>query len=470
MTDVISPNLSRLKDAVKGPVLHPGDGAYQAARTIFNMRFSGQPSTIVRVLDVDDVVAVTRHASENQIPFAIRSGGHGIDGFAMPDDALVIDTSLMKRIHVDPDTGIATLQAGALLGEMNAVLQSHGRVVPSGTVTTTGVTGLTLGGGIGFLMRRFGATVDNVVGAEMVTVYGRVVRASEDENADLFWALLGAGANLGVVTSLKFRTHDLGPQLSSGAIVYSGDDAPQVLRQFADYARTSPRELGLAAAMAPCPPLPMIPEYHHGSLVVLIIVCYTGDPARTDEVLAPLLGFGQPLANIVAPASWVQANSMLDVNAPHGHRAHERSGYLAELTGDVIDIVIDRLHSAPAPAGVHPHLATIFWPFGGAFSEDFDEDSKAFSREGANFLWGCAAEWDGPENDSTFSGFVDGVLGAVKPHLLTNSYINLTVDQGPDWRKKVYGRPSKFERVVAAKTAWDPHNQLRWNKNIEPAT
>ncbi len=469
---MIETSESALRDfptSFEGPVFRPGDSGFADARSIFNMRFAEKnPAVIARAAHVDDVVTAVHYASQTGVPIAVRSGGHGIDGSSMPDAALVIDTSLMKSITVDGT--VARLEAGVLLGEMDTALQEHGLAVPSGTVSTTGVAGLTLGGGVGHLMRRFGATVDNLLACDMVTVDGRQVRASAHENEELFWALCGGGANLGIVTAFEYQAHHIGKELTSGLIVYPISQAPEVLHQLAEHMLSAPRELGMIASLAPCPPLPSVPEQAHGKWVLLLVTVYTGSATHRQAVVNPLTEFGTPLANLVGPSSWVETNRMLDVVAPFGHRSHTRGGYISKLSDDIIAIALDRSGAAPAPAGVLPPTVTNFWCLGGAISEDFGEDSKAFSREGAKWFWETLGQWDGPEHDHIYVSWVDGTLAALKPHLRSNGYVNLSMDQGPDWVRGLYGPPAKFQRLVEAKTAWDPDNLLRYNKNIHPLT
>ncbi|WP_416979697.1 FAD-binding oxidoreductase [Streptomyces sp. T028] len=462
--------LSKFPETFQGPVLRPGEEGYTAARSIFNMRLAHEdPALIARAVDADDVVTAVRFAADSGIPLAIRSGGHGVDGTAMPGGGLVLDTSLLKRIDVDPRTRVAKIDAGVLLGELDGGLQRYGLVVPAGTVSTTGVAGLTLGGGVGYLMRRFGATVDNLLACDVVTTDGRKVRASAEENPDLFWGLRGGGANLGVVTRFEYRAHELGPDVTSGLLVFGMDEAAQVLDGLAHHMRTAPRELGVIASMAPCPPLPSVPEQAHGQWVLLLVVVWTGDQARAGDIVAPLVALGRPLANLVQPTTWVETNRMLDVVAPYGHRAHTCGGYLTDLTDGAVAVALEHTRLAPPPADVLPPTIINFWAMGGAISNDFAEDSVAFSREGAGWFWETLGQWDGEENDAAYVAWVDGVRTAMRPHLRANGYVNLSVDQGPKWLRGLYGSPAKFARLAEAKTAWDPGNMLRFNKNIAPA-
>ncbi|MEV7890036.1 FAD-binding oxidoreductase [Streptomyces sp. NPDC002817] len=452
----------------RGTVLRPGDEGYDGARVVFNGRAADHgPALIARCADEDDVATALRYASARDLPVAVRGGGHGSDGHAMPGDALVLDLSGMRGITVDPDTRTVRAQAGVLLGELDAAAQEHGLVVPSGTVTSTGVAGLTLGGGIGHLMRRFGATVDNLLACEMVTVDGRKVRADEKENPDLFWALRGGGGNFGVVTAFEYRAHPLGPDVVSGMIVFPGDQAAAVLAELPAFMARAPRELGLATALTYAPPLPDLPQEAHGKLILNLIPVHTGDFEDAEKTIAALAALGTPLVNTVRRTTWLETNSMLDVTAPYGLRAGARGGYLASLTESAIDALVERVTAAPNFPGTI--TAVNVWSLGGAISEDVDEDATAFSRAGASWLWETATVWTDPEQDAAFDAWAGTTVAALRPHTLPNAYINLTEDQGEAWRRGVYGSEAKYRRLTETKAAWDPRNLLRHNKNIAPA-
>ncbi|OXY86096.1 FAD-binding oxidoreductase, partial [Streptomyces diastatochromogenes] len=327
----------------RGQVLRPGDGGYDAARALNNARAADEgPALIARCLDEDDVATVMRYASATGTPVAVRGGGHGYDGHAMPGGALVADLSRLRAVTVDPETGIVRAQAGVTLGELDAATQEHGLVVPSGTVTSTGIAGLTLGGGIGHLMRRYGATVDNLLACEMVTVDGRRVRVDAGSEPELFWALRGGGGNFGVVTSFEYRAHAMGTDAVAGFAVYGLHEAPRILAALDEVMAAAPRELALVATITPAPPLPMIPEQAHGHPVLILSPVYTGDLTTADDVLKPVIGLGTPLVDLVQPTTWLRANSMLDDTAPYGKRAASRSGYLSAITEAAATAMIDR--------------------------------------------------------------------------------------------------------------------------------
>ncbi|MFG2554536.1 FAD-binding oxidoreductase [Streptomyces sp. NPDC048581] len=452
----------------RGAVLRPDDGdRYDAARALYQGRAADEgPALIARCADEDDVAAVLKYASVHGIPVAVRGGGHGSDGYAMPGGALVVDLSAMKAITVDPETRVVRAQPGVLLGELDAAAQGHGLAVPAGTVSSTGVAGLTLGGGIGHLMRRFGATVDNLLACEMVTVDGRKVRADEAENPELFWALRGGGGNFGVVTAFEYRARPLGPDVVAGQLIFPFDQAADVLAKLPAHMATAPRELGLLAAIAPAPALPALPPEAHGRPVLVLLPVFTGDPATADEVIEPLAALGRPVANLVTKTPWLRANSMLDAVAPYGKRMNLRGGYLPALSTDAIDTLLH--HAATAPS--NPGAANVInlWCMGGAISEDVAEDATAFSREGAAWLWEAVSMWDAPDHDTQYAASAQHITEAMRPHTLTAGYTNLTDDQGENWRRGVHGTEAKHQRLRSAKATWDPDNLLRFNKNIPP--
>ena len=451
----------------EGSLFRPGDPGYSDARHIFNMRWvEHQPALIAQAKTVDDVVRVMRYATAQNIPVAIRAGGHGVDGSAMPHDQLVLDLTQFRELTVDPVTRIARAGAGILLGDIDKGCQEHGLVVPAGTVSTTGVSGLTLGGGVGYNHRRFGATVDNLISCEVVTTDGRVIKASATENSDLFWALCGGGGNFGVVTSYEFQAHPVGPMVGAGVVLYSLDESTAVLAQLGRYMKTAPRELSVIAALVPTPPMPGIPEEYHGVYMMSLLTVYTGDLANLDGVVAALSSFGTPSAVAVGPAPWVVVNSMLDAAAPYGRRVHTRGGYLTSLTDDVIDTVIASARKAPAPTVPGPSTVQNVWFLSGAIAEDYDEDYVAFSREGAEIFWECVGQWDDPKFDEEYVAWVNSAADAL--NMRRNGYVNLTTDRGPEWLSGLYGKPEKFQRLLDMKQKWDPKNILRFNKNFKP--
>ena len=453
----------------KGVVLRPGDPGYAEARALPNARYATrQPALIARCRDIEDIVMAVEYCAGRSEPIAIRSGGHAIDGHAMPHDAFVIDMSLMKHIEVDPQTGVTTIEAGVLLGEMDAATQQHGYVVPSGTVSTTGAAGLTLGGGIGYLTRRFGMTVDNLLSVDVVTVDGRRLSASAKENAELFWGLRGAGHNLAIATSFTYQAHKVGPDIASGLIVYPIEAAVPILGRIDEVMLAAPRELTLYPVILPAPPLPGLPPHMIGVPIFVLIVVYTGESAKYEEALAGVRPLARPLADMVRPSSWLEANSLLDVLAPPGRRQHSRGGYLAAITPEIAQTAVDLVSRAPAPTGPGPSVAIAFPCLGGA-NFDVGEDAMAYSREGAYWLWEVLGQWDTPDEDAEYEGWVDGVMNALNPYSLRTGYVNLSTDRGAEWLRNLYGSPEKWQRLCAPKAEFDPRNLLSYNKNIARA-
>jgi len=454
----------------RGAVLRPADAEFTDARRIFNMLFDQDtPALIARPLDTDDVVTVMQYASTRGIPVAIRSGGHSSDGASMPNAALVLDMTAMKRVSINPADRVCEVQSGVLLGELDIETQKYGLIVPAGTVSTTGVAGLTLGGGVGFNMRRFGATVDSLLACDVVTTDGRKVTASKHENADLFWALRGGGGNFGVVTGFTFQGHSLGPTVFSGMIVFHASQAAEVLANLREYMLTAPRELAIIAASTACPPFPPVPAENHGKPVQMLIVVYSGSPNSAAGVINGLSGIGSPIVTLVGPSPWVQTNRMLDIVAPYGRRLQTRGGYLSQLTDSVINATVNNLLNAPPPTTAPlPSTVQNLWCMGGAISEDFDEDSVAFSREGAAWFWESIGQWDGAAHDLEYIAWTDRTLRDVQNDLRLNGYVNLTQDLGPEWLKGLYGSTRKYQRLLNTKIKWDPQNLLRFNKNFKP--
>jgi FAD/FMN-containing dehydrogenase len=462
-------DMRRLRD-LKGSVWEPCDEGYQRSRAIWNMRNAAdRPNCIVQAQDPADVAAVMRYCHETGTPVAVRAGGHGVDGSAMPDGALVIDLTAFKSIDYDPVTAHVRVGAGVLLGEIDKAMEFHSRVVPAGTVSDTGLSGLVLGGGIGFNSRKYGASVDNLLSCDIVATDGRLLRASPTENEDLFWAIRGGGGNFGVVTSFEFASKPLPAEISAAFICFPFDAASDLLLALRDFMTSAPRELTVVGALTRCPPFPMVPDAYHATSVLIVTAVYTGPASDAGRVVEQLSAIGTPIAVMPMTAPWSTINSMLDLTAPPGRSFFTRGGYLTDLTKPLIDIAVENAARAPAPTHYpHPSTGQSFISFGGALTSDFTEDSAAFSRAGANWLWEVVAQWDEASDSEAHETWVDEALSGMAPYLRSNGYINLTVDQGPNWRRKIWGAPVKYERLVAAKTKWDPQNLLRFNKNIPP--
>lgn len=453
----------------KGTVLRPDDAPFQEARQIWNMlRSEERPALIAQAVDQDDVACVMAYANDKGVPVAVRGGGHGIDGMAMPGGALVLDLSGMTGVEVDADRSRVTIKPGVLLGELDASTQQHGLVVPAGVVSETGATGLALGGGIGHLTRRFGATVDNIVSIEAVTTDGRKVTASATSNPELFWGMRGAGHNLAVATSITLDAYRVGPQVMSGLVFYSADDAAALFGGLDAAMADAPRELSIALILLHAPAVPGLPESVIGTPVVCMLVVYTGDLDDYERATAGLYSLARPLVDDVTRSTWTQANSLVDPFEPPGRRQYLLGGYLPRVDADLAKVALERLSMCPPPTSPHPSCLINMPILGGAIF-DAPEDSAAFSRTGAEWLYEVSTHWDDPVDDDAYLSWLRKTDDELRRWASPNAYINLTAHRGDAWLPQAYGDKASWERLVRLKRTWDPDNRLAYNKNIRTA-
>ena len=455
-------DLERLRDSIHGPVIAPDDEGYDAARAIWNGAIDRRPACIARCTGVADVVAAVRFARERDLVVAVRSGGHGVGGHALCDDGLVIDLSPMKGIRVDPAARIARAEAGVLWGELDRETQLHALATVGGIVTHTGIAGLTLGGGIGWLMRKHGATVDNLLSVDLVTAEGGLVTASADEHPDLFWGIRGGGGNFGVVTSLEYRLHPVGPIVLAGPIFHPLEDAREVLAFYREFIAAAPDELTTIFELSVAPPAPFLPEDVHGKPIVMVGACYAGAPEDGIEVVRPLKEFGNPLVDLLEPKLYTALQSMFDPSVPHGWHRYWKSVELPALTDDVIDTLVEH-----ASAQTSPKSYCIVFQLGGALARA-REDETAFSQRDATYNVNINAVWteDDPEGERHVAWARD-FFSAMQPHAGGRVYVNFLGDEGAKRVRQAYG-DRQYERLVELKRAYDPTNFFRLNQNIEP--
>jgi FAD/FMN-containing dehydrogenase len=449
-----------LRAALMGQVIAPGDDGYDEHRRVWNGSIDRHPALIVRCAGVDDVRAAVRFGHDHRLPIAVRSGGHSFPGLSTCDDALLIDLRRMSRVRVDPDARVAGAQAGVLLGELDAATQDYGLAVPAGIVSHTGLAGLTLGGGIGWIQRRYGLTVDSLLSADVVTADGEFVHASRDENPDLFWGLRGGGGNFGVVTDFRFRLHPLGPQVMAGATFWPMDQAAAVLRRYRDWIAGCPDELMTLVVQRLAPPLPVVPPELIGRPVVAVVACYAGDITDGERVLRPMRTFGAPVLDLFAPKPFVTHQQMFDPSFRHGCWYYVRSCDVAELTDDVLDVVAEHGRRITSP------LSSIaLWQMGGAVARVGD-DETAFSGRGAAFTFninGNTATADGFEEQRQWARDYWTALAPFH----TSVYVNFLMEEGDTRVRQAYG-DAKFARLRALKRTYDPANVFRLNQNIRP--
>jgi FAD/FMN-containing dehydrogenase len=446
--------------ALQGDLLAPGSPDYEGARRIWNGSFDRHPALIVRCADVSDVQAAVRYGRASGLPVAVRSGGHSFPGLSMVDDALVIDLSLMKGIRVDPDTQVARVQAGVLLGELDRETQAFGLAVPSGIVTHTGVAGLTLGGGIGWIMRKYGLSIDQLISIDLVTATGELVRASAEENPDLFWGVRGGGGNFGIVTEFEFRCVLLGTQVLAGPIFWPMEKSAEVLRFYRDWVAEAPDELMTIIIHRKAPPLDFVPQELHGKPVVIVTCCWVGDLDEGERFIRPLRQFSSPVADLCVPKPYLVHQAMFDPSFPHGRWYYFRSCDVAALTDDIIDVTVEHCSRISSPLTSFP-----IWQMGGAVGR-VSEDESAFNGRTAGFTYnigGCTMGREGFEEEREWVRAFWSALGPWHEGV----YVNFLGDEGTARIRQAYG-PQKYDRLQALKRKYDPDNFFRLNQNIPP--
>jgi FAD/FMN-containing dehydrogenase len=464
ISEATTTDLERLRDSLQGPLILPGDEGYDEARSIWNGAIDRRPACIARCTGVADVVAAVRFGRERDLQVAVRSGGHGVGGQALCDAGLVIDLSPMKGIRVDPVARTARAEAGVLWGELDHETQPFGLATVGGIVTHTGIAGLTLGGGIGWLMRKYGATVDNLVSADVVTADGKLVSASEEENPDLFWGIRGGGGNFGIVTSFEYRLHPVGPTVLGGPIFHPLADAPDVLRFYREFIAAAPDELTTIFDLSVAAPLPFLPEEVHGKPIVMVGACYAGSPDEGAAVVRPLKHFGRPIVDLLEPKPYTALQSMFDPLVPHGWHRYWKSLELPPLTDDAIDTLVE--HSS---APTSPKSYTIVFQLGGALAR-VGEDETAFSQRDAAHNVNVNAVWTEEDPDAErHIAWARDFFDAMQPHAGGRVYLNFLGEEGGNRVRQAYGARN-YERLVELKRAYDPTNFFRLNQNIEPST
>jgi hypothetical protein len=459
VTDVVG-ELQIDEASLRGQVVGPADPEYDVHRRIWNGSFDRYPAAIVRCAGVSDVIAAVKAGRANGLPVAVRSGGHSFPGLSVADEALMIDLSPLKGVQVDPVRRVARVQAGVLLGELDRETQAFGLAVPSGIVTHTGVAGLTLGGGIGWIMRKHGLSVDQLVSVDLVTAEGEFVRASAEENVDLFWGVRGGGGNFGIVTEFEFRCVPLGPQILAGPIIWPMERSGEVMRFYREWVAEAPDELMTILIHRKAPPLPIIPAEVHGKPVVMVIPCWVGDLEEGERFVRPLREFGSPVADVCVPKPFLAHQAMLDPSFPPGRWYYFKSCDIAELTDEVIDITVERSLQIESPLTSFP-----IWQMGGAVSRVADGDT-AFSGRTAGFTYNIGACTETGEGFERERDWVRSFWSALEPWH-QGVYVNFLGDEGADRVRAAYGS-EKYDRLRALKRKYDPDNFFRLNQNITP--
>ncbi|UCH84909.1 MAG: FAD-binding oxidoreductase [Candidatus Latescibacterota bacterium] len=454
-------DLNVLTANMRGSLLLPGAPGYDDARTIWNGMIDRRPAVIARCIGAADVMACVAFARERGIRICIKGGGHNIAGLAVSEGAMMIDMSLMRGVWVDPKRRIAHAQAGCTLGDVDRDTQLHGLAAVLGFVSNTGITGLTLGGGFGYLTRRYGWTSDNVRSFELITADGRLRRVSDAEDPDLFWGLRGGGGNFGVVTGIEYDLYDVGPQIMGGAIAWRAEHAAEVLEMFREVNENSPPEHVCVAAIRPAPPAPWLPKEIHGKLVVALFVCDTGPIEEAEKRVNAIKSFGSPLGDIVQKRLYCSQQNLLDATQPNGRRYYWKSEYLPGVEDGLLEKFVNHGERI-----VSPHSAILLFPLHGALSNLPEEHSAVGNRE-TGMVFNVAGSWEKPEDDKANIAWARNAWKDMREFSTGGTYINfLNAEEGDDRIRDAYGK--NYDRLVEIKTKCDPQNIFRANKNIVP--
>lgn len=444
--------VNAFKTSLRGQLITPADEGYEAARAIWNVMIDRRPALIAKCVEVDDVVNAVRFAREQKLDVAIRGGGHGVAGNAVCDGGLMIDLSPMQGLQIDPDRRVARAEAGLTWGTFDRETQACGLATTGGIVPTTGIAGLTLGGGLGYLMRSCGLACDNVLSAEVVTADGRVLTASARENADLFWGLRGGGGNFGIVTKLEYRLHPVGPTVLGGLIIHPLDQGREAARFYRDFANAAPDELITHLSFATSP---------KGHPVVAFVVCYNGPVEEGERVIKPLRKFGSPLADMVAPVSYLEMQARAEPFYPLGRRHYWKSSFVKEFSDNAIETMLSHFAAVPSP-----HSGAALEQLGGAMGR-VGADETAFGDRSAPFSLIITSQWENPAETAQNVKWARDFWTAMQPFSKEAAYINY-LDAGDEARVKAAFSDSTFERLVALKNTYDPTNFFHLNQNISP--
>ncbi|MGK9334935.1 FAD-binding oxidoreductase [Sinorhizobium meliloti] len=445
---------------LRGRVLIATDAAYDEARTIWNGMIDRRPGLIVQCAGAADVVNAVRFAAENRLLVAVRGGGHNIAGNAVCDGGMVIDLTPMKSVRVDATTKTAWVEPGATLADLDVETQAFRLALPTGINSTTGIAGLTLGGGFGWITRKFGLTIDNLLSADVVTASGELVRASPTEHRDLFWAIRGGGGNFGVVTAFEFRLHELGPDVLSGLVVHPFAEAESVLQQYRQALENAPDELTCWVVMRQAPPLPFIPAEWHGKEVVVLAMCYCGDLEAGEKAVAELRAIGNPIADVVSPHPFVGWQQAFDPLLAPGARNYWKSHDFMELSDQAIGILTESIRQLPGPE------CEVFIAHVGGAAGRVAAEETAFPQRNSHFVINVHGRWRDAAMDQACIDWARHLFEAAKPYAAGTAYVNFMPEDELDRVEAAYG--ANYGRLVEVKRHYDPLNLFRMNQNVRP--
>jgi FAD/FMN-containing dehydrogenase len=447
--------------ALRGELVVPDDEGYDEARSVWNGMIDKHPALIVRCAGTADVISTVRFAEEHGLPISVKGGGHNIAGRAVEDDALMVDLSQMDAVRVDPDAKTARVEPGVVLNELDHETQAFGLATPAGYNSTTGIAGLTLGGGWGWLSRKYGLTVDNLISADVVTAEGELVHASEGENEDLFWGLRGGGGNFGIVTSFEFQLHGVGPEVLSGPIVHPFEDTEMVLKEHRRLAAEAPDEVAVWFVIRHAPPMPFVPEEWHGEKVIILAAFYTGEMSDGEQALQPWRDIGDPIVDAVGPHPYTGWQQAFDGLAPAGNRNYWKSHNFEEMTDGMIETFVAFGETIPS------ELTEIACAqLGGAINER-PVEATAYPHRDAEFVMNLHTQWEDPEQDDECIAWARDMHEAMTPHATGGVYTNFVPEEDGDQRAAYR---ENYDRLVEVKDKWDPENVFRLNHNVEPSS
>jgi FAD/FMN-containing dehydrogenase len=452
--------LTALRPLLRGSLCLQDEAGYDEARTIWNAMIDRRPGAVVRCGGASDVMRAVRLARDNGLLVAVRGGGHNISGSAVCEGGLLIDLSPMRSVRVDPNKRTARVEPGVTLGEFDKEAQAFGLATPLGINSTTGVAGLTLGGGFGWLSRKFGFTVDNLISADVVTADGALVQASAVENPDLFWAIRGGGGNFGVVTSFEFKLHPVGPNVASGLIVHPFARARELLAGYREVAAAAPDELTVWVVLRKAPPLPFLPAEVHGKEILVFAVCYAGDPANAERTLAPLRALGEPIADVIGVQPYAAWQTAFDPLLTPGAFNYWKSHNFTALSDGLLDTLVDYVGTLPTEE------CEIFIGQVGGASSRIGADATAYPHRDANFVMNVHTRWRERGDEQTAIKWAREFFAATAPHATGGVYVNFMPDDETERVPGAYG--SNYARLAALKAKYDPGNLFRLNQNVQP--
>ena len=460
MTTQLSKAREELKGSITGRVLMPEDTDYEEARQVWNAMIDRRPAVIVQCAQADDVPPVIRFARENGLELSIRGGGHNIAGNALCDNGVTIDFSRMKNVRVDAGKRRAYVEPGATLADLDEAVQAHGLATPVGINSTTGIAGLTLGGGFGWLTRKYGMTIDNLISVDVVTADGKKIPASENDNPDLFWAIRGGGGNFGVVTQFEFQLFPVGPEIVAGLIVFPFDQAKQVLTKYRQFVASAPEEFNVWVVLRKAPPLPFLPESVHGKEVVVLPIFYSGAVAEAEKFIAPLRTFGQAHGEHIGPQPYVQWQKAFDLLLTPGARNYWKSHNFTELADGALDSAIEFAGKLPSPQ------CEIFIGLIAGAPNRIAPNAMAYGHRDAKFVLNVHGRWDEAKDDQKCIVWARDFFRASAPYASAGAYVNFMTAEEGDRVAAAYG--SNYDRLVEIKRRYDPENIFPLNQNIKP--